>query len=319
MSVDGESGAESILSVCIKREVKTESTDLNAVDDDEDCDNGDPQDEDQTELEGCSRTVARMPEASLLKWHQRRRRKQQEEQTIQPTIPPLVMAEELPQSLDLLSASPAPKRKALLHPSTRKHGGGSATTSSTTNSAIPVGIAVARQRREKSRADTPAPLVQPKARRAEQQTSPVVFQSQQQLPLTADPVIATERLCMSTPSAGSIEQQHFSHPTLGGLGINPNYSTGRSIYNPSALYAGHPANPAANWGWPNNPVDYGPAATHSLWPTSADMNSMMAYPSYPPTPPASNISLHHHHPAAGGLNPPPFLLIPAACLGKMKY
>lgn len=323
--------------VRIKREVKTEWPDSAAGDDSQGGDNDEAEsvdsgegEEPDRELEACcSRTMGRMPEASLLKWNQRKRQQQhgrnEQSQVMQlaaaamtvdgssssPRRPPTPSAPLAPPDLEPSLAS-VPKRKALIHPH-RKHGDKSAACSANATP-IPVGIAVARQRREKCRSDTPMPPVQPKARRAAQ-SSPMPYQS------------PTERLCISTPSAGSGEQLFNSPSSLSSLGLNGNYPAGRAVYNPAALYAGHAANAsaAANWSWSSNPVDYSAAAAaaaaaaaHSLWPTT-DMNSIMGYSTYPPTSPASSVPsslLHHHHHPAGGLTPPPFLLIPAACLGE---
>lgn len=239
--------------VRIKREVKTESPDSAP---------GDDYDDDgvlEEEEEGCSRTMARMPEASLLKWHQRQKRRQEEEVV---TPPPAAVAAD-----DAV-------RKTLVQ---RK-------VSSPASSAIPVGIAVARQRKDKCRSDTPMP-VQPKARH------PVLQQSSYSSPSES---------CMSDPSAGSTE---FNSPS--------GYPSGRAaVYNPAALYAAGQS--AASWAW-SNPADY-----NSLWHHSTTADSIMSYPNYPPTPPASSTTSllhHHHHHPASGLTPSPFLLIPASCLG----
>ena len=301
----------------IKREVKTESPDFAAGDDeggDDQVADGSSSEtlEEETLAEGCSRTMARMPEASLLKWHQRRQKRREEQlQVIHEAAMTVVDGSHTPPPpADLQSVASIPKRKALIHPQ-RKHNAGITTT--TASAPIPVGIAVARQRRDKCRSDTPMPLVQPKARRAAEQSSPYSIQ--------------TDRLCMSTPSAagGSSSSELFSSsPLAGGLvSGGGNYPSGRTVYNPAALYAGYPASAtataAANWAWSNPAGDYtAAAAAHSLWPPT-DMNSIMAYPSYPPTPPASSVSsplLHHHHHPASGLTTPPFLLIPTACLGE---
>jgi hypothetical protein len=291
----------------IKREVKTESPDFAAGDDESgDDDQVDSGTQEEEMGGGCSRTMPRMPEASLFKWHQRRQKRQDEQlQVIQPaavmTVEGSLPSPSPPTDLDFVAS--IPKRKALIHPQ-RKH---NATTASSSNVAIPVGIAVARQRREKCRSDTPMPPVQPKARRAAQ-SSPVSY--------------PTDRLCMSNSSAGSIEPQHlFSPSSLAGL--NANYQAGRAVYNPTALYAGHPAaplvsTPAANWAWPNQ-AEYNAAVANSLW-SATDMNSIMGYSTYLSTPPSSSVSsslLHQHHHLAGGMTPSPFLLIPTACLGEM--
>ena len=315
MTVDGESCCGET-EMRIKREVKTESPDFAAGDDeggDDQVADGSSSEtlEEETLAEGCSRTMARMPEASLLKWHQRRQKRREEQlQVIHEAAMTVVDGSHTPPPpADLQSVASIPKRKALIHPQ-RKHNAGITTT--TAVAPIPVGIAVARQRRDKCRSDTPMPLVQPKARRAAEQSSPYSIQ--------------TDRLCMSTPSAagGSSSSELFSSsPLAGGLvSGGGNYPSGRTVYNPAALYAGYPASAtataAANWAWSNPAGDYTAAAAHSLWPPT-DMNSIMAYPSYPPTPPASSVSsplLHHHHHPASGLTTPPFLLIPTACLGE---
>ena len=316
MTVDGESCCGET-EMRIKREVKTESPDFAAGDDeggDDQVADGSSSEtlEEETLAEGCSRTMARMPEASLLKWHQRRQKRREEQlQVIHEAAMTVVDGSHTPPPpADLQSVASIPKRKALIHPQ-RKHNAGITTT--TAVAPIPVGIAVARQRRDKCRSDTPMPLVQPKARRAAEQSSPYSIQ--------------TDRLCMSTPSAagGSGSSELFSSsPLAGGLvSGGGNYPSGRTVYNPAALYAGYPASAtataAANWAWSNPAGDYtAAAAAHSLWPPT-DMNSIMAYPSYPPTPPASSVSsplLHHHHHPASGLTTPPFLLIPTACLGE---
>ena len=313
VTVDGESCCGET-EMRIKREVKTESPDFAAGDDeggDDQVADGSSSEtlEEETLAEGCSRTMARMPEASLLKWHQRRQKRREEQlQVIHEAAMTVVDGSHTPPPpADLQSVASIPKRKALIHPQ-RKHNAGITTT--TAVAPIPVGIAVARQRRDKCRSDTPMPLVQPKARRAAEQSSPYSIQ--------------TDRLCMSTPSAagGSGSSELFSSsPLAGGLvSGGGNYPSGRTVYNPAALYAGYPASAtataAANWAWSNPAGDY--TAAHSLWPPT-DMNSIMAYPSYPPTPPASSVSsplLHHHHHPASGLTTPPFLLIPTACLGE---
>lgn len=392
VTVDEEVGAEPML-MRIKSEVKTESPDF-AAGDEEGGENDDAEPEEETG--GCSRTMARMPEASFLKWHQRKQQQRREEQSqvIQsaslsfssppssssfslssssstsyslsscsvlttvdssptsfsppslqlPTPPPpstpprpksATTTETTLASADLDRVSPVPQRKTmnrLIHPKSKHQPISTLAASVTTNSAantIPVGIAVARQRREKCRSDSPVPLVQPKAKRPTAQSSPISTLSYQ---------LPTDRLCMSTPSATEMEMemgasgdsQFFSSSSpLGGLPLNTNYPAGRSIYNSAALYAGHSASAAtANWVW-SNPADYNAAtaavaatssssSSSSLWPTT-DMNSIMGYPTYPSIQPASNFSsalLHHHHHPAGGLTTPPFLLIPAACLGK---
>lgn len=307
----------------IKREVKTESPDSAGGDEDESGDDDQvdsgTQEEEEEEMGGggCSRTMPRMPEASLFKWHQRRQQKRHQDEQLQVIQQPATvmtvdgsLPSPPPPPTDLDFVASIPKRKALIHPQ-RKH---NATTASSSNVAIPVGIAVARQRREKCRSDTPMPPVQPKARRAAQ-SSPVSY--------------PTDLLCnMSNSSAGSTEQQHlFSPSSLAGLSAS--YPAGRAVYNPTALYAGHPAasslvsTPAANWGW-SNQAEYNAAVANSLWSTT-DMNSIMGYSTYLPTPPSSSVSSsllhqhHHHHHLAGGMTPSPFLLIPTACLGEFPF
>lgn len=301
MTVDGESVGE--METRVKREVKTESPDFAAGDNESEDD--DQVDSGQLEEEtggGCSRTIGRMPEASLLKWHQRRRKQQEEQlQVIQPAGTMTVDGPLPSPPSDLDSAASIPKRKALIHPQ-RKH---NTTASASSNVAIPVGIAVARQRRDKCRSDTPVPPVQPKARRATQ-SSPVLY--------------PTDSMCMSNSSMASIDQHQFNSPSSL-AGLSANYPGGRSVYNPTGLFAGHPtpiATNGANWAWPN-PADYNAAAAHSLW-SATDVNSIMRYSTYPPTSQASNVPtslLHQHHHPVGGMTPPPFLLIPTACLGEI--
>lgn len=288
----------------VKREVKTESPDFAAGDDesedDDQVDSGELEDE---RGGGCSRTMGRMPEASLLKWHQRRRKQQEEQlQVMQSASAMTLDGSVLSPPCDLDSAAPVPKRKTLIHPQ-RKH---NATASASSNAAIPVGIAVARQRRDKCRSDTPMPPVQPKARRAAQ-SSPVSY--------------PTDSMCMSNPSIGATDQHPFNSPSSL-AGLSANYPGGRAVYNPTALYAGHPtpiAANAANWAWPNAADYSAAAAAHSLW-SATDVNSIMRYSTYPPSAQASNVSsslLHQHHHPVGGMTPPPFLLIPTACLGEI--
>ncbi|XP_059350502.1 protein winged eye-like isoform X1 [Daphnia carinata] len=300
VTVDGESCGETEMR--IKREVKTESPDFAAGDDesedDDQVDSGEVEDEMGG---GCSRTMGRMPEASLLKWHQRRRKQQEEQsQVIQSASAMTLDSSVLSPPCDLDPAASAPKRKTLIHPQ-RKH---NATASASSNVAIPVGIAVARQRRDKCRSDTPTPPVQPKARRAAQSS-----------PVSSYP---TDAMCMSNASIGSTDQHPFNSPSSL-AGLSANYPGGRAVYNPTALYAGHPtpiAANAANWAWPNATDYSAAAAAHSLW-SATDVNSIMRYSTYPPTPQPSNVSsslLHQHHHPVGGMTPPPFLLIPTACL-----
>lgn len=340
--------------VIVKREIKTELGDSIEEDVNRQEEGHDDQEESRSETdaieegndEGCSRTLPRMPEA----WHQKRHQQvqviqqQQHQQQIAMT---LTTAIPLPPPPPVDSGAAANKRKALIHPQQRNPST-SPTMTTAIPSAIPVGIAVARQRAAESssgrhcsnrssssKTGRSTPL-QPKALR---------------LPIPIDASLSS--------SSPSTSQSFMSTNTLppplipAGLSYGLPSTASSRVYNPS--FYGSPGWPTA---WPPastltaiDPHYSAAASAHahvaaahatSLWPQPplppphpSDLNSFMgsfsAYAASGASPGSANsptILSHHHqlHQAAtaattpAGLSsgpPPPYLLIPTTCLGEL--
>ena len=293
--------------VRIKREVKMEEEAIGqrgagATTDDDD-DEDDAAIDEEEEAAGCSRTLPRMPQA----WRQQQQRDQV--QVIQPSAP-AASAAAPPTTRPTVDVKPPVK--AVIHPHpqpSRKSTSPSASNTppqSSSSASIPVGIAVARQRAADKPRRSSTPLDLHNGKRSIKTPRPSCHHP----PAPIQPVPTPDLFMASSPLPPPL-------PLPPPAGMNPFFNSSALGFGSSPAGVPPPPGPT-NWSWPSPAVSLEAMHYHhSFWPAGPPhpdhhvntAASMMGYPG----------TYGHHHHTATGLTPPPFLLIPAACLGKLFF